>query len=289
MRLIQRILLLASAAILAAACSFTKLAYMNAGFAYSNATPVLAWMVNDYVDISGTQKDWVRDRLARAMAWHRSEQLPEYRRFFETVAAQSADGITAAEAREAHRLLRGYYHRMLEHLLPDFADFLTQLDAEQLAQLEQRFEKENRKIEREAEKPAEQRLDSRVRRYLDHIEEFTGRLDESQRAFVAERVGAMAELTPERLADRRYRQREIAAIVRAKAPREQVSTELRRLLIDTEKWRAPDYLQKLRARDDQLFDMVAALSATLSPEQRAQVQRRLRGFMREITDLTTSN
>ena len=91
-------------AILASAgCSssaFTTLAYNNAALAYSNLGPMLTWMVDDYVDMSGQQKGWVRERLTRAMAWHRAEELPEYRRFFEWVIEKSDDGISADEARE---------------------------------------------------------------------------------------------------------------------------------------------------------------------------------------------
>jgi len=285
-----RILVLAAAAFLAAACSLTHLAYMNATLAYSNATPLLAWSVGDYVDMTDPQKDWMRERLARAMAWHRAEELPAYRRFLESVAARAEDGISADEAREAHRALRAHYHRALDHVLPDLAEFLAQLDPEQAQQLERRFADDNRKIAREAAKGTpEERRDDRVGKYRDHIEEFTGRLTDAQRALVAERIGAFADLTEDRLEDRRYRQKAIVALVRDKASREQMIPELRRLLIDTETWRRPDYLRKLRVRDEQMFEMVAALSATLSPEQRVNVQKRLRGFMRDITDLTTAN
>ena len=83
MRRLRSLIVLALAVFLGAACSFTRLAYMSTSLAYGNATPVLAWMAADYVDMSGDQKDWVRDRLTRAMAWHRAQELPEYRRFLE--------------------------------------------------------------------------------------------------------------------------------------------------------------------------------------------------------------
>jgi hypothetical protein len=44
----------------------------------------------------------------------------------------------------------------------------------------------------------------------------------------------------------------------------------------------------MRSRDERLFEMIAALSATLSPEQRAHFQKRMRGFMRDITELTAA-
>lgn len=283
------LVVVAAVALFATACSLTRLAYSNAAFAYSNATPVITWMVTDYVDLSEEQKDWVRERLVRAFAWHRAQELPEYRRFFERVLAESQDTISVEEARVAHRELRAYYHRALERVLPDIADFLAQLNAEQVSQLERKFDKDNRKMVSDSldGTPGERR-ERRVKRFLDHIEEFTGSLSDAQRELVAERVGTLADLTDDHLVDRRHRQAGILALARSEAPREKVIADLRRLLIDAESWRSPDYLRKLRSRDQQLFEMIAALSATLSPEQRASFQKRVRGFLRDITELTAS-
>ena len=92
-RTLNAVLLLA-AGLLAAACTFTQLAYSNIGFAYNNAAPMLTLMVADYVDMSDDQKEFVRDRFSRAFAWHRSQELPEYHRFFQKVLAQAQDQIT---------------------------------------------------------------------------------------------------------------------------------------------------------------------------------------------------
>ena len=87
----------------AAACSnaaLTRLAYNNAAFAYGNLAPMLAWMVDEYVDIDGAREDWVRARLDRVMAWHRAEELPRYRAFFESVPVV----VFADKARRSGRL-----------------------------------------------------------------------------------------------------------------------------------------------------------------------------------------
>jgi hypothetical protein len=283
------LLVLAAAALLATACSLTKLAYSNAALAYSNATPMLAWMAGDYVDMTGEQKDWVRERLARVFAWHRTQQLPEYRRFLERVLAEAQDGISVEEARDANRDLRASYHRMLERVIPDLAEFLSHIDAEQAAQLERKFAKDNAKLASESAGTIEERRARRLEKYLGHIEEFTGRLADSQRNLVAASVAAFEDATEDQLADRRYRQSEILALVRVNAPRDKLAAELKRLLIDTESWRRADYQRKLRRRDEKLFEMISALSASLTAEQRAHFQKRVRGFMRDITELTASN
>jgi hypothetical protein len=275
------------AGLLAVSCTLTKLVYSNAAFAYSNATPVLTWLVDDYVDLSGAQRDFVRERLTRAFAWHRADELPEYRRFLEKVLRQADDNITVDEARADYRELRARYARLLDRVLPDVADFLIQLDPDQAVQMERKFAEDNKKAVKEATRgsPAE-RFERRLKRTYDNLEEFTGTLNDSQRELVARHMSSMEDNYQERLADRRYRQAETLALVRNKPSRDEAVAVLRRILVQPETWRSAEYMAKLQAREEKLFEMVAGLSATLNAEQRAHFQRRVRGFMNDISGLT---
>ncbi|HEX7402947.1 MAG TPA: DUF6279 family lipoprotein [Usitatibacter sp.] len=281
---------LAVAALVAASCSLTKLAYSNAPFAYANAMPMLAWIAGDYVDLSDEQKDSLRKRLKKAFAWHRAQELPEYRRFLESIAEKSAGRFSADDARGAYRDLRAYYQRTVERVIPDIADLLLQLDAEQVSQLERKFAAANAKLVRESLKGSpEERRENRAARLVGHIEEFTGTLSASQRDLVRERLALGEDLTAERLADRRYRQGETLALIRARVSRERMIAELTRLLLQTEEWRRPAYQEKLRERDERMFEMIAAFSATLTDEQRENLRDRLRGFIRDISEFTASS
>lgn len=281
---------IACAALLVSACSLTRLAYDNAAFAYTNATPVLTWLVADYVDLTDAQREFVRKRLKKAFAWHRADELPDYRRFLESVLRQAEDHITVDEARADYRDLRWRYARLLERVLPDIAEFLAQLDSEQAMHMERKFAEDNRKVLREATRGTEaERMERRVKRYVENITQFTGPLDASQRELVARHVTAVVDPVEERLADRRYRQAATLALVRTKPPREEAVAVLRRLLVDTETWRSREYMEKLHGREERLFEMVSALSATLSAEQRAFFQKRVRGFMSDIAELTAAS
>jgi hypothetical protein len=289
MRRLVQFMLLAAAALLVTACTLTQLAYSNVPFAYNNASSMFTWMVGDYVDMSDDQKEFVHDRFERAFAWHRARELPEYRRFFERVLVQAQDDISVEEAAAANRDLRGYYRRAVERLLPDIADFLLRLDSLQAMQMEKRFEKDNRRIVSEAnDGTVEERRAKRLDGFATHLEQFVGPLTDAQRDMVAAYVASQSELLDERIADRRYRQAGVLAIVKSKPPREQAIAELRRLFIEPESWRSAGYRQKLEARDRQLYALIARLSQTLSDDQRAAFQRRIRGFMRDITEITAS-
>ena len=285
-----RVAAFAFAAAAVSSCSLTRLAYSNAAFAYSNATPALTWLVADYVELTGTQREFVRERLARAFAWHRADELPEYRRFLETVLRQAEDNITADEARADYRNLRARYLRLLDRVLPDVAEFLVQLDAEQAVQMERKFAEDNRKIVEEFNRgtPA-QRHERRVKRACEHIEEFTGSLGDAQRELVGRQMAAVEDPVEDRVADRRYRQAEILGVVRNKSSRAEALAVLRRLLVEPETWRSAEYMARIRAREERLFEMVALLSATLTAEQRSHFQRRMRGFMNDISGLTAAS
>ncbi len=284
------ILVLAAAVLLAAGCSSTRLAYMSVALAYSNLTPMAVWWVDDYVDLRGEQREWVRARIDAAHAWHRARELPEYRRWLETILDDSQDGISADEARAAYVEMRSRYHRLLAHIAPDIADFLLQLDAVQVKQLERKFSDDERRMVKDSlEATAEERQARRVRTYLEHIEEWTGKLSTAQRGLVAGHVRAIPELFEERLAERRYRTGETIALLHAHPSHAEMTAAMTRLLVETDSWRRPDYVARQQARERALFEMIAALSATLGADQRAHFRARVRGYMGDISELIAAS
>ena len=281
------LLILAAGLLLSACATITKMAYSNAAFAYSNLAPMATWMVDEYTDMSGGQKDWVRQRLGRVMQWHRAHELPEYRRFLEHVLQEAREPFTPQEIGAAYADLRNHYHRMVEHLLPDAAEFLLQLDADQVAQMEKKFEDDNRKFVRESLKgtPAD-RVKRRAEKLANHMESWLGEVSGEQRALIEDRLARMDDFVEERLADRRFRQKETLALIRAKGTKEQMVAGLHRLLVDTESWRRPEFAKQMRQRDEQMFQLLASLSATLTPQQRAHLQERIRRYLGDISRLT---
>lgn len=286
-RSVRTALLLAASLTLAACGALTRLAYSNAALAYSNLAPMATWMVDDYVELSGGQKDWVRERITRVMQWHRATELPQYRRFLERALRESEEPFTVGEIGEAYGDLRLAYHRMVEQLIPDVADFLLQLDPEQLAQMEKKFAEDNHKFVRESVKGSpDERREKRINRMVEHLEGWLGDVSDAQRRLIEERYQSLPDYVEERLAERRYRQAETLALLRARPGKDAVAAGLRKLLIDTDTWRRPDYLKRMRERDQRMFELFAALSATLAPQQRAHMQGRIKRYMRDINTLT---
>ena len=275
-----------------AACSsatLTRMAYNNAALAYTNLGPMLTWMVDDYVDLDqGGREDWVRARLDRVLAWHRAEELPRYRALLETILAKSDAPFRVEDIADKQREIREGYHRVLDHVIPDTAEFLATLDSTEVAQLERKFDEDNRKYVRETIRGTrEERVERRVKRFIGHLESWVGSLEASQRELVKERYRELTDLTEDLLGERRYRQGETLALVKARSSRAQHEASLRKLFVQSDSWRRAEYRQKLRERDLKVHTMIADLSATLTERQRAAMQKRIRGLIRDIDNLST--
>jgi hypothetical protein len=285
-----RAFLLALSVVLLAGCAssmLTRLTYSNASLAYNNLTPMLTWTVDGYLDLKDVQEDWVRARLAGMVEWHRKEELPGLRRYLESALAKAGAPFTADEVAPFWRELRGHYYKVVEHAMPDLAELLLGLDAEQANQLEGKFADDNTKFQHDSLRGTpDERRKKRTRRFLDHLEAWVGTLDDEQRELVEAGYRDIPDLSDDILGERRYRQGEILALVRAKGAADETAAKLRYLLVNAEKWRRAEYADKIRTRDQKMFELVANLSTKLTDSQRTALQKRIRGFIRDIDTLT---
>ena len=286
-RAVRYLLPLLAGLALSACGVLTKMAYSNVAFAYNQFPPMLTWMIDGYVDMSGEQKEWMRDRVARIMEWHRSHELPEYRRFLERVLVETSEPYTVPEVAQAYAELRKHYRAAVEQVLPDAADFLLRLDAAQVAQMEEKFADDNRKFVKESLKGTpDQRRERRVKQFVGHLDGWLGSVTDAQRDIVEGYYADIPDLVEERLADRKVRHSETLALVRSKPTREQMIAGLRKLMVDSDSWRRPEYLKKLGDRDQRFFELLSKVSATLSPGQRSHLQERIRGYMKDLGKLS---
>ncbi len=113
-------------------------------------------------------------------------------------------------------------------------------------------------------------------------------MEDEQRALVASRYRELGDLSEEIMGERRFRQSELISKLKARVPRAELEATLKRLWVDSDSWRRPEYTAKLRSRDAVMHAMIADLSATLSERQRAALAKRIRGFLRDISTLTAS-
>lgn len=272
----RRIRLLALVLALAVgACSSTQLAYNNADL-------MLRWRATSFLDVHGVQSDRLNVHISTFLAWHRRHALPQYASLAEEAAARLERGSSRADLVWGYDAFLGQARESVRAAAAEIGGLLDTLNAEQIAHLEQRIAEDNRRFAKEnLAGTAQERRDARQRRNVERLEEWLGELTEAQLERV-KRYSERAPLVDElRDKDRRKRQADLLAIVRA----HEAGRRLADWAAGWDQGRDPAYEAAYRAQVDEYLDMLADVLAKMTPPQRRTVVTRLRGLAGDFTRL----
>lgn len=262
-------------AVLLAGCSAVQLGYRN-------ADTFLRWQANAYLDFEGELSEELDRRIAALLDWHRAAALPQYVRLLDDAAARSVRGLTREDLVWGYDAARGQLRESLRAAAREAAPLLDRLSAEQIAHLERRFAEDNRKFAKDflAGTP-EDRRKRRLKRNIDRLEDWVGTLSEAQ----VERVRAYTERAPladaMRDRDRRRRQAEFVAMLRAK----EAGRRLADWASEWDRGRDPQYAAAAKAQVAEYFSLVEDLDRSLSAAQREHLVRHVRGYAEDFRAL----
>jgi Family of unknown function (DUF6279) len=262
-----------------AGCSATQIAY-------ENGATLLRWRATSYLDVQGAQSEELDRRIERFLAWHRTSALPQYARLAESCARRIEQGVTRADLEWGYDALHAQLDQSLRAAAQEIAPIMDRLTPEQIAHIEQRFAEDNREF---AEEDLAGDEAARRKRWLDRnvgrLEDWIGPLSAVQLAIVR-RYSETAPLTGSlRTADRRRRQDQLLAILRA----HQARARLAAWAVGWDQNRTPEYAAASRAHREAYYDMLLALDRTLSAEQRASAAARFRRFARDFQILAKTD
>lgn len=267
-------------ALLLAGCSNLKLAYGQG--------PTLAyWWLDRYADFVDEQKPRARAAVDQWFAWHRREQLAEDAALLDQLAREAEREVTGAQVCQWVKVYERKRDLYLTQFAPAVADVAAMLGPQNLRQVESRFAKVNETWRDEhVQGDLKEREVAMVKRVLDRAELLYGRLDRSQRNFVAQAM-RQAPWDPERAyAERLADQREALAVLQRLGQRN-LSPEQRQELARSSLLhlaQASDELQ--RQLRDQLYryqcQFAAELHNRMTPEQRRHAVERLHDWAQEL-------
>ena len=258
--------------------------------AYNQADHIVAWIADDYFDLTSEQELGLRVQLERFHAWHRRTQLPDYAALLESVQERVNVGLTVHDTDWLVDSLKARYRAMVLQAHPDAAALLATLSDEQLQATRRHFDKVNRKYAKDngvGAPPDEQRR-LRARRQLERIEHWTGPFDASLEAKVRELSRGLPLIADAAYRERLRRQEEFMALLQSrKAPA--FAARLRDWLLDWDRTRGPEYQAQyvafIQARNA-LYVQVLGLT---SSEQRHHVVSVIQRYRQAFADLAAQS
>jgi hypothetical protein len=269
------------AAVLLAGCSALT-------FTYNHAEGLLLWRIDRYFHLSHEQEGLLQGRLADLHLWHRKAELPRYVDFLSQVQDRWRDGLTSEEVDWTFNAFQKLRSELADHVAAEGAPFLATVDAKQIRYLERAIQRENRDLQSEASAKPERRSARRVRKALNWLDEWLGRLTPEQEQRIAQLIKEMPDNTEQRLAHRIQRQYEFMRLLESKPKPMVIAHSLQEWLATPEKNAPLAYAVSVQRMRDDLKRTVLAIDRILTPWQRIHASEKLQTLIREVQALAAS-
>ncbi len=250
--------------------------------AYDNADALLRWRATGYFDLQGEAAEELDRRIAAYHAWHRGKVLPQTAKLAEDAAQRIERGLTRADVDRIYAEVEAQIRESVRAGAREAAPLLDRLEPAQLAHFERRLDEENRTFAKEHLRgDAEERRKRRLKRTLERLQDWTGRLSEEQVARVRRYNDSAPMLNELRDRDRKRLQAELVSMLRAR----EAAKRLPEWAANWDRNRDPAYTSLFRQARSAYTDMLLDLYPTLSAEQKASAASRMRGLAADFEHL----
>jgi hypothetical protein len=198
-----------AALMLTSGCSALRLGY-------GSAPKLVYWWLDSYADFNDVQAPRVHDAIERWFAWHRRTQLPDYAAQLAIARMEVLADTTPARVCEWQTALFKRSRTAFEAVVPAAAQIMVTVTPKQIQHIERRYAKFNDEYRDAYLQPdPRKRADEALKRTVDRAETLYGRLDDAQRAHIAQGL-QRSPFDPEVwLAERRQRQQDALQMLRA--------------------------------------------------------------------------
>lgn len=280
-----RLLFVVALMVLAAGCSTIR-------FTYNHGDTLLYWWLNAYVDLDSDQSDWVKKDIDNLFQWHRATQLRDYAGLLGKMQRQLGDGtVTQDELLSDYRDIKARTELLAFKALPQLADLAMSIKPEQIAQMEQKFAKNNDKFRKEfMSGSVEDQHKARFKKAMSQFELWFGSFSRDQEAALRRASDARPLDNDVFLQERMLRQKKIVALLRRvhdqKLNKEQTMSAVHDLLRDMfDRMEAPERKAFYDAYVDSTSKFILTAIKLTTPEQKQHAQKRMQGWINDFNAL----
>jgi Family of unknown function (DUF6279) len=274
-------------AVLLAGCSVLRIGYSQAPtFAY--------WYIDGYLDLNGEQSVKLRDGIDRWFEWHRRVEMPRYAALLARAQREvmepklSTDQLCFWRDEAQRRLDAG-----LEEATPAFATLMVSLTPEQIRHLERKMAKDGDELKQDFAQPDKaERAKVSFKRTLERYENLYGKLDDAQRAKLAQLLAASPFDADRWLAERERRNADLVALLTkvsaegkgndSAAALQQAQAAVRMIAERALRSPRPDYRAYQQRLTQENCALAAAMHNATTPAQRQYARNKLKSWEEDV-------
>ncbi len=264
---------------------------LSTRFIFNQLDWFISWRLSSYFSLDDDQERELRAAVSRTLERVRSEQLPRVAMVLRAVEQEVSAGSVTPESMGAHyQALLASWDDFLRMAVPEAADFLSGLRAEQIEVLIDNLEDENEELWDEfAGETPEQRLRRREKAIIKNLQRFSGRLNKAQKALVRYHVSLMHDNAAEWMQGRREWQRRFRALLLERPPPAELRQRLLAMALDPNAVDSPDYRRRVAENRRIVLELMSSLLLSLEDRQRQRFSRRLIGLAEDFEALAAKS
>jgi hypothetical protein len=261
----------------------------TAQFLYNRLNFLIPWYLGGHVTLDDAQEAELKKGITSLTAWHRSSQLTRYSAFMRTVADRVEQPVGRDEIEQAAHTVEGFWIDIIRELTPEAARWLQALSPAQVDELLASFAEDDEDTrDEECTAPSEKQFERRKKGMTRAVKYWAGTLNETQQALIAAAARDLKPTGCDWLESRARWRDELRRALQAPGDPQARDAAVRTLLLDPRPVWTQAYRSGFEANRSRIIDLMAALDATWSEEQRKAIQARLRKLAGDLDQLAAS-
>lgn len=250
---------------------------------YNRLDWLIPWYVNAYVDLTGEQRESLREQLTPLLQWHRREELASYQQLLQKIEAELEDPVTASQLQSwADELLQAVA-RTEETMLDLALEFGATISAEQMEEfIQSLYENQDEYEEEFLARTDEEYFKENTEHLQNLLKRFLGRLNAAQTKQLRQGVHSLKRFDALWLEDRRQWLQQLEPLLQRKPGwQEEVRTAHRQ----RNDRRPAEYQQVLDHNTGLISQVMADILNSRTAKQRSNTRRELQDLQNTLQKL----
>jgi hypothetical protein len=260
-------------------------------FFYNRLDTLAAWYIQDLVSLDESQRSDLRSWLESTLQWHRTSELARYAKFLRELANTASHPGNASTYKSIEAQVEQFGSRLVDQAAPDAARLLMGLSPEQLTEFETNLAEKSRERNEENLKALQNGTwhEKRAKDIEKQLKRWTGSITKQQHLLIAEESKQFDSTTADWLESQAHWRKAMFGALRERFAAGQspaaVEERILALLRTPESQWTRAYQQKAAQNREQSLEVLRAIDASLTPEQRSHLQRELNQLAQQLESM----
>jgi hypothetical protein len=278
-------------AVLAIAVTALVMAGCTTRFFYDRIDWLIVWKVGEYVTLTDVQREELQADIQDRLDVLRVGEFPKIAFLLDKTAREIERGpVTPAMIDARYGEMLAVYDQFMLGIVPLSQRFLMGLSQAQVTEFFANLEEINAEMYEEySGRTAAEREKNRNKSAIDGMQDWTGRLDESQREIIRSGLARMEDASEQWIANQREWQLRFRELIVAAPDAATFKEELTQLLVYPRHFHAPEYRARVDANRQIFNELLADLLNSLDDKQRARAVRKIDGYVAMLNRLSVAD